>query len=60
MLNDSECFNQNAPYTTIMLQNIKIIIEALNVNIQMEFLSDALNYALNYWKSMEICKQMIL
>ena len=43
-----------------MLQNIKIIIEALNVNIQMEFLSDALNYALNYWKSKEICKQMIL
>ena len=43
-----------------MLQNIKIIIEALNVNIQMEFLRDALNYALNYWKSKEICKQMIL
>ena len=43
-----------------MLQNIKIIIEEVNVNVQMGFLSDALNYALNYWKSKEICKQMIL
>ena len=36
VLNYTYCFNQNVPYATIMLQNIKIGIEELIVNIQME------------------------
>ena len=40
LLNSSQCFNQNDPYTTIMLQDI----EELTVNIQMKVFS-----ALEVW-----------
>ena len=33
LLNSSWCFDQIVPYTTMMLQDIKIIIEELIVNI---------------------------
>ena len=40
-----------------MLQDIKIFIEELVVNIQMEFFLVLLqSYTLNYWKMKEICK----
>ena len=40
-----------------MLQVIKIVIEELIVNIQIQFLVLWQYNALNYWKIKEICKQ---
>ena len=33
LVNSSLCFNQNVPYATIMLQDIKIVIKELIANI---------------------------
>ena len=44
-----------------MPQNIKIIIEELIVNLQIDLFSVlAVCDALNYWKIKEICKQRVL
>ena len=40
-----------------MLQDIKIIIEELIVNMQMNFFVFWQYNALNYWEIKEICKQ---